>query len=311
MLKLHRDELIHSFIYRTQVINGITDFSNIITKKGGWSSFPKIHKGTLHLYNSIDEQKLLYALRCIDLARITRDLFSDPFSYRKDIKKFLRLDFNSIRTKMRTISIKYCLNCIKNDLKEYGYGVMRLSWEGGRICPIHNSKILVAIAMSRTEAIKALHYILRGMHPYKYEAVSYMTRKFHMIGEYGHQKTCEYIAPCLENDFEKFIEEHWQDFHYILFNKYYSSPEYLKETHMMRDIYQLAKALKYERFINFWRDTSEIKRVYTGVINSESLTEDISKSINGNCQNCKFTNCFENPFSIQNYDELYKELGFY
>lgn len=294
MLNIQKDESIHSFIYRTHVVNGVSDFSNIITAKGGWASFPKILKNTLHLYEPIDDSIILHLLRDIGLAKITDKTFDDPVEYRSDLEKFFGQYQGNRRIKQGTLPITYCLECIKSQIQEFGYGVFNVTWPSNSFCPIHKTDLYTVKPTNRNEAIEALGYIYRGVHPKTYEKPRYRSEYFHDFREYKHEKKCDYIAPCLKGEFQEFIKANWKNFPKGLLDKNYSTESYLTQPFMMNQIYQSAKNNKYKKFMDFWNNFAEIKYINTGFVNRKTITEEIYKSTKLDCQNCKHLRCFSN-----------------
>ena len=273
MLKAQKDESIHNMIYRTHVINGIFDFSNIITTKGSWSSFPKVLQDTLHLYKPIDDFKLLHLLRDIGLARITNKIFENPLEYREDLQKFLGQYNDKYGSKQGTTPIRYCLPCIKDYIKKFGYSFINVTWSRNSLCPTHETDLHIAEVTNRREAIDALNCIVRGVHPKAYKKPSYRSDYFHDFREYYHVKSCEYIAPCLDDELKEFIIANWKSFPRDLIDKNYSSESYLTQPYMMTKIYESAKNSKYKQFTHFWNNFAEIKYIDSGVINRKAITE--------------------------------------
>ena len=294
MLKIQKDESIHSLIYRTHVINGVFDFSNIITSNGGWASFPKILKGTLQFYDPVDDLKFLNLLRDIGLAGITDKTFNDPMAYREDLEKFFGRYEGKRRIKQGTLPLTYCLSCIKNHIKIFGFGLIKVTWSRNSFCPIHKTDLHIARVKSRNGAVEALHCIFRGVHPKTYEGPSYRSDYFHDFRKYYHEKSCDYIAPCLADELKEFISENWKTFPKNLLDKNYSSESYLTQHYMMEKIYNAAKNSKYQGFVNFWNNFAEIKHLDSGVVNRRAISEKTYKSTKVNCHNCKHTNCFSN-----------------
>jgi hypothetical protein len=294
LLETQEDESIHSLIYRTHVINGFFDFSNIITAKGGWASFPTILKDTLYLYNPIDDLKFLHLLRDIGLTKITNKTFNDPVAYRVDLEKFFGIYQGTRRINRMSLPIKYCLICIENHIKIHGYGVIKVTWICNTFCPIHKTDLHIVRAINRKEAIEGLSHILRGIHPKKYDPPSYRSDDFSDFREDYHQKDCDYIAPCLANKLKEFILANWRTFPQNLLDRNYSSERYLTEHYMMGQIYNAVKDREYQDFIGFWNDFAEIKYIDTGVVNRKAITEKVHKNTKVSCHNCKHTNCFSN-----------------
>lgn len=188
MLKIQKDESIHSFIYRSHVVNGVSDFSNIITQSGDWASFPKILKNTLHLYQPIDDSKFLYLLRDIGLAPISDNVFDSPVTYRTHLLEFFGQGDGKTKVSKRATPIRYCLHCIKEHIQKFGYGVIDVTWARNFFCPTHESALHKVKAKNRKEAIEAVSCILRGVHPTKYEKPSSRTDYFSDSRKYYHEK---------------------------------------------------------------------------------------------------------------------------
>jgi hypothetical protein len=302
VLKVYKDESIHSVIYRTHILNGVSDYSNIITAKGGWASFPLILKNTLHLYEPIDDFMFLHLLRDIGLAKITSRTFENPMEYRYDLDRFFGQNQRSRKVKRRTLPINYCLKCIKKDIKKFGHGFIKVTWKNNSYCFIHKTYLNTAIVKNRKEAVDALSFILRGTHPNKYGTPSYRSKYFHDHKDY-HKKTCDYIAPCLKDEFKKFISSNWKSFPKELLGKNYSSDKYLKEPYMMEGIYSASKMYKYAKFDTFWKENATSKTLYGGVINRKKIEQKIFKYSKSDCQRCSYYNCAANlviiaPFTL-------------
>lgn len=294
MLEIQKDESIHSYIYRAHKINGVSDFSNIISSNGDFTAFPTILKNTIHLYEPIEDARFLHLLRDIGLAGITRKAFENPAAYRRDLKKFFGIINDNRRGKNYCSSITYCRKCITKHIQDYGYGIINIKWYHNSICPIHKTDLYIAKTKSRNEAIKALDCIYRGVHPDAYEKPRYKSEYRHETREYKHKKNCDYIAPCLTDELEIFISDNLKQLSVDLLGKNYKSINYINKSYMINILYESAKSSNYIPFMDFLSDFSEIKHLYTGVVNRKSITEYIFKSSKAKCENCKYLNCFSN-----------------
>ncbi|WP_406610086.1 hypothetical protein [Agarivorans sp. JK6] len=293
MLDVQKDEFIHSYIYRTHVLNGISDLSNIITSKGEWSSFPKLLKGTMHLYQPIDDSLYLHLLRDINRAEKTDKIFNNPVAYRFELECFFGKRNGKVR-RQRNLPIKYCLECIQRHIKNCGYGIIIVTWFDNSFCPIHKTNLYIAKPKNRNEAIQALNCIYRGIHPEAYEKLSRRSEHFHDLREYSHKNTCDYIAPCLSEELYTFISENFKDFSVGMLGPRHRFINSLSKNNMMIMIYEAVKNSNYKPFKIFWNSFSEIKRIDAGVINRKSITEEMFKNSMVDCQNCKHLSCFSN-----------------
>ena len=303
MLRIQEDESIHSLIYRTHVINGVSDFSNIIVSSGGWASFPKILKGTLQFYEPVDDLKFLNLLRDFGLAKITNKMFEDPLAYREDLERFFGCYEGARKIKQKSSQIKYCLKCIQEHIKEFGYGIIKITWSENYFCPIHETDLYILKTSNRRESLEALSDILRGIHSNKYKKLSDTSECFQDYKDYRdyrdyrdcrHEKKIDNLAPCLRDVLKKYISMNWKSFPQGTLDKNYSSENQVTRPFMMEKIYNRLQESNYADFHHFWSEHAEVKNVHTGVINRSSIKEIIIKNFKANCQNCKYLRCISN-----------------
>jgi len=301
LLRVLEDESIHSLIYRTHVINGISDFSNIITIKGGWASFPKILKDTLQFYDPVDDLKFLNLLRDFGLAKITVKMFKEPLAYREDLEKFFGCSKSNKRIKQKSKQIKYCLKCIQEHIRDFGYGIIKLTWGSNDQCFEHSIPLYYISESNRKDAILALEAIYRGEQPKNYAITKYISDYFYDPREYYHSSDIDYIAPCLEQEFKVFIQNKRFEFSEkvsetvgISVNGQYTSESYLKQPYMMQKIYNALKITNEQVFNVFWKKHVESQRVFAGVINKRSIKEKLFKEKSANCQRCSHYSCGAN-----------------
>lgn len=305
MLNIQTDESIHSFIYRTHIINGVANFSNIITASGYWKSFPKILNKTLHLYQPIDDLKFLNLLRDIGLAPIMEEVFRDPFKYHEHLLDFFGQSKYSIRVNTRTSPIRYCLHCIENQIQKLGFGFINVNWAINTFCPTHQVDLHEVAVKKREEAVVALACILRGDHPKNFEQPKYKKDYFENRRERYHKKKCDYVAPCLADELKLFISENYHQLSIDLLGENHSFVRYLTTDHMITKIYLSAKKGRYKLFQNFWTNFAECKLVHSGVVSRNAVTEKIYKSKRTDCQDCEHVRCFSNVAT--NYLKLEKD----
>lgn len=294
LLNIQKDESIHSFIYRTHVVNGVSDFSNIIATSGYWKAFPKILNKTLHLYQPIDDFKFLNLLRDIDLAPISEKIFGDPFRYHEHLLDFFGQCKYHIRVNTRTSPIRYCLHCIENQIQKLGFGFINVNWTINTFCPTHQVNLHEVTVKNREGTVIALACILRGKHPRNFEQPKYKKKYFEDRRERFRKKKCDYVAPCLADELKILISENIHQLPIDLLGQKHRSISYLTTDHMMTEIYLSAQRSHYKQFQNFWTNFAELKVVSSGVVSRNSVTEEIYKNKKANCLDCKHTSCFSN-----------------
>ena len=294
MLKIHKNESIHSYVYRTHVVNGVSSFSNIITSKGLWVAFPKILKGSLHLYKPVDDLKFLNLLRDFGLAYKTNDIFTNPASYRDELERFFGINKRKMGTRQRAFPITYCLECIKNYIQDIGHGIINIDWYQNSYCSIHNMKLHVAKVNNREQAVAALNFILKGKHPEAYESLTCKAGYILDPRKAPQKHVYDYFLPCLVDDFENWITQNFKVFSKELLGAQYSSVRFVTQPHMMKKIYYSAKEKEHQGFTGFFNQSSKVKYLESGAINRRAITEKAYKSKTSECHNCEYTSCFAN-----------------
>jgi hypothetical protein len=293
LLKVQEDESIHSLIYRTHVINGLSDFSNIISTQGHWHGSPHILKDTLQFYDPIDDSLFLKLLRDFGLGEVEREVFKNPFSYVEDLEKFFGCYKGVNKTKKPTSIIAYCLECIRESIVLYGFGFFHITWHANSHCFKHKTILSRISFSSRTESIKNIATILRGEHPEKYSTPTYSSFSFHDWRDYRKAKIINFYAPCLVDKFQQFILNKRKKSKTIL-GMNYSSEYHVTNRYVMVHIYNYLKKNQPKLFKNYWNRYVKEIEVNTGVFNQRKIKEDLYKFANSDCSMCRVYDCNAN-----------------
>jgi hypothetical protein len=305
LLKIQKDESIHSFIYRTHIINGISNFSNILSIEGNWLSFPSLLKGTLQYYQPVDDLKFLNLLRYIGLAKVTDEVFQDPLDYQDDLKRFFGCYKGDNKTRQKPKNIKYCLRCIQEDIVSYGHGMFKVGWWRNPQCNVHQTPLNSIYVSTRGEAIMALKAIYRGENLKNHSVESQVREYFYDPKVYYYNNKIEYIAPCLQNEFKLFIQNKrlmfskgTSDLLGSLASDKNTSKYYLMQPYVMEKFYNTLKNNNESLFIKFWNIHVKSKIIYTGIITKKSIKEKIFMDKNANCHDCIYHHCGANSSKI-------------
>jgi len=312
MLTLQDDESIHSLIFRTHKINGISDFSNIINAKGIWNYLPRIIKDTLNFYEPIDEAVILNLLREIKLAAPTTRMFNNPTNYRVDLQYFFNT--GGVRTSRTNHyeGVNYCLPCMQEQIKTLGFAYFKNIWCRIEFCHSHNIPLTYIPKKSRSNTLPNLDIILRGLHPTEYFKyrwnVQHDTKYDVIIPEY-HDTKYDVIIP--EYYIAKCLAEKLGD--YILTNKHLVSEatelymsklisnkfnfDRLTKVNIVRDyiLENICISLQ-KKQPHFLLDFHSLFSVdmprYGGVINNKQLKEPCYKLADLECSACTQPYCF-------------------
>jgi hypothetical protein len=285
LLQIQEDELIHSFIYRTHKINGISKLSNIVSASGQWQNSPGILPSTIDLYYPIDEQKILKMLQDIEFIKTPKRLFEFPFNYRIVFRDFFNgTRLNGENSKEQSQEITFCQYCIQEQLKNIGFAYFKSSWYGKSYCKLHASTLLTLKRASRHVAINTLENILRGNIPENAVSVSTFSRKENDGKEHHDNKKQKNYAYCFINELNKLSP--WKSDSLGGCSIISSSNLTLLEDNYMY-LNNIHKKTLTKRLL---KKSLEID-VYLGVFDRKSLSEKVTKLKSADCQRCKIYNC--------------------
>lgn len=161
------DESLHSFLLRIiwnydPTIKPI----GVIKKSGGFVYSPFCHKNIEHLFRSYPDHVLL---EIIDINETingeNNSIFDCPANYTYRIKDTFFPNKNKNEKRLIYKDIKYCLACINESIKSFGYGYFRSFWEIDNKCLIHHSPLKKIPIINITKTIKSIKMIMKGIEP--------------------------------------------------------------------------------------------------------------------------------------------------
>ncbi len=158
------DESLHSFLVRNQLIHMHKfDPKGVIAKNGRWRVSPFAHHEATHVFEKYDDLFLLETID-VDIQLSSRDhrFFDAPDSYCLSIQRTFFEGRHSCPPSGEMMSIAYCPRCMKEMIKEIGFGYFRKSWRSGHICRIHGTALHTINSESYETSIKAVRKLLAG-----------------------------------------------------------------------------------------------------------------------------------------------------
>lgn len=306
MLKIGQDESIHSLIYRTHIVNGDSNFSNIITLNGRWTSFPNILKGTLHYYEPVNDSFFLRLLRELGQVAKSDQLFKYPTQDQAYLKRFFSLYSGLSKAKDHSSTINYCIECVREHIKNFGYAVLKVTWLTNTFCNEHNTSLFQIPESNRAGSVKALKSVYLGIHPKNYCTPKYVNKVSTDFRQQYIGTDTKYVAPCLNDEFKTFILKTRYDLPVEISKKagvklshYRTSDNSLIRIFIMEKIYYALKNTQNQLFKEFWSKYAVTKKVNTGVISKKSLVETIIISKKSDCQRCEYLDCSANLLIIK------------
>lgn len=292
------DESIQSLIYRTHVLNGINDFSNIIDIKGLWISFPRIKIGTLDLYTKLGEKSVLSMLQRQGVAPYKGHRFDDPAPYRSSLALFYRK--NTEVRRFNKYTIKFCNQCIQDSLFKHGFGYLKFEWIKSGFCQKHDTALQIIPQQSRVESLRCLNMVFRGELPLECKEFA-SSKNMNSFAQSNRSHKKLHFASCLQDDFSFFIKEErhsiGEDIDEMLrfsLSKGVISDSYFSQPYVTKYIFNALKDSKSAALKKFLEKYAELKIMQTGVLSSSSIFEKVLKSNREDCALCKHTSCVSN-----------------
>ncbi len=291
MLKPFEDELIHSFIYRTHFVNGVGQFKGIVNLSGRWRGLPVIYKKTRPYYRDLVEEWVLRSLRRLGVAEEQRNLFrGSPFGYRRDLQVCLNVD--GVRTRnYPTRSIRFCHRCIDVHLCRYGVGYMEASWFSGEYCLKHEEPLSQLVETSHSNSLASLRKIFQGIRTE--ESVRVRQSTYLVPVDFCFSNPIKF-ADCAVKEFEEFVLKYGHTFPKMVgwaIRTNLTTPMSLvnlSKPYFKKRIFDTLMRIEFRPFQDFLGVCLENIEVNAGVLDSESITENVLKSRKADCSNCTY-----------------------
>lgn len=311
---MFKGELLHSFIFRKQLVYGGSEFSNLIGIRGKWHYWPVIIPGTDYYYSNYSERYLLTLLRSNNFALLEEGIFSNPKSYLEDMKKVFFPDEGNHKKscigEQGYHDIVFCDSCIHDSVKKNGVGYLKFTWLTETHCNIHNTQLLRITPTTRGKTIQLLIHVLKGKvpegsEPYKlptltrpYYYNSHSRRSY--FNSFLEKKAPLTMAKCLAASFHQWVRNNGHFFDETVSRKllFKKKKDFLIALQSRSggigsiDEGQLAclffslNELHHEKLADFLSNSAKEVEVWFGVKSGRSLSETIFKSDNCDCHKC-------------------------
>lgn len=308
------DETLHSFIFRVCLINGEEQFSDVTNNNVQWLKTLQINARTMKYFADYSDRDFLILTRNSWQAVKNTKMFGNPVEYMSQINILLRKQ-PIIRRGTHTYPLRYCIDCIRESIKELGFGYFKSSWhyDFANYCYIHHKTLTHFNKISKMHNHETLKAILRGEHPAgSYSLNQYNTQNIekNVLTLADGLKPNElpsnnegvmFIAECLKEEIKSFIRTCPFELPKMAlisdsFNKTPIIKPY-KEHYIFQD-YVLAKIIrclfneKFEPFISFWQKNASKKIVYCGVVKPTDIYEFLFiHQSTDKCNGCEHFSC--------------------
>jgi len=280
-----KDEALQSWIYRNLYSYGHADFSSVIGKNGLWHKKPFFPKEINVSHRRIPDKELIEFLRLSGVCQSETDTFNNPVKYIDEVNIIFPADSRPQGGNGK-ISIGYCSSCIKESIKNLGFGYFKADWLYGKRCEIHNSALEVIISNSRAKTINQLRFVLEGSHNVSgincNKTVKFLSEEKSVIPNF-------YIMPCILNEFfnsaSSINSSYFSGLHYLDFYERSGRKKVFVKNEIQYHFTMYQKMYGKE-FLNFLEERATFLDYKYGYNQKDSLVVKLMKSKKINCSKC-------------------------
>ncbi|NRF27455.1 hypothetical protein HRJ45_16985 [Vibrio coralliilyticus] len=270
-----RGELLNGFIFRVLIRIGYDDFTTLVTKGGGGMT-PSVPYLTARSFSEFNTDDLIELFEENIPYKSGNDIFISNFLHllcsKVENSEQPSLLFRDVffpakkrRYAGKRFDIRFCSDCINNQIKNHGFAYFKHEWRNLSTCQIH-SKPLLAVdkSLSSTAVVKALKGIMRGKVPKDVYELPYSKQKI-TIDMSNSLK----IAPCLKDSLLKYFltsrkyyptgYTELADYGFLTDQerKLFTQWQFRKELNArFEEVYQMAMEQNYREVIDFINKTS-------------------------------------------------------
>lgn len=161
------NESAQSFIFRVLLINGETSFRGLFNNTGKWLRQPFVQSSCTYLFEHFDHEHLLELLFRSDIIEEPEGVFSDPFANYEVLSDVFFKGYpysNHVHTG-NAVEVRYCPECIKQDLHDVGFGYFHASWLFSNYCGHHHQALFYIVADTLASTRGSLETVINGKHP--------------------------------------------------------------------------------------------------------------------------------------------------
>jgi uncharacterized protein (UPF0248 family) len=313
LLNIQKDELIHSFIFRMHIINGVTSFDNIISKDGRWTCHPRVKAEAVKILESSYEIDIYKSLCSINLSRNETNPLQNAKNNYGYLRYFYALERKTYIPTHRCLKIRLCEECIKEAIIERGFGYFLSDWYRANYCTKHHIALTEIELNDRAGAVRLISSVLSGD---KINSSSQALAKINLRVEHiksvsrnqtiGTRKPIIFIAPCSVKIMLRFVLKQ----RIAAMNGELTSGQaenIRKNIEAKTRIKGIVEGRLFHFLINHdfrgfkrhWEKSTEHTQVDYGIFTKEKLVETIIKDKKSACEYCDLE-CDYAPFVSTN-----------
>lgn len=134
---IFQDESFYSFLFRTQLVYGYLDFSNIFRANGMVRTTITVKEELLPVYRRINK-KSLYLM--INRSKREKISLQHPYTHLDELNTFLHQGV-VVLTDSIFFDVRFCKECLEECYNLYGIGYLKKEWEHNLYCDRHKKTL--------------------------------------------------------------------------------------------------------------------------------------------------------------------------
>lgn len=283
-----KDESVQSWIFRSIIVSGGSDFSSVIGSNGMWRDKPYFPTTCKVESAYFKDQELLEFVRNSGLVRKTAGRFDDPVDYLHKLKEIFS-GYSVFNKSKGEISIGYCSRCISDSIFEYGFGYLKSCWLYENKCQYHNEELKFIGASSRRLSVSSLKDVLSA----KDINLKMKLSDVQLLDFFDATSMPEFhVMPCLLYDFYRWATRPGLsprlDLSLFLSAGFYYSGGRRKPVpdEFLHHKYEMFETKYPQEFESFFSNRAEVIEYRFGFNQVGSLTERLAKTKGKNCSKC-------------------------
>lgn len=300
MLNIQKDELIHSFIFRMHIINGVKLFDNIISKDGRWTCHPRVRADSVNILESAYEIDIYNSLCSIKLSRTEKNSMQSAKTNYGYLRYFYALERKTYIPIHRCLKIRMCEECIKESIIKCGFGYFLSDWYSANYCTKHRIALIKIEPNDRADAVRLISSALSGD---KINSPNQAPAKINLRVEHvksvsrnqatGTRKPITFIAPCAVKIMLRFVLK--QGVAAMNGELTFGQMENIKNNIDAKTrikgivegpLFHFLQNNDFRGFKNHWKKSTEYAQVDFGVFTKGKLVETIIKDRDKSCKQC-------------------------
>lgn len=297
---IFQDESFFSFLFRTQLIYGCLDFSNIFRMNGMVRTTIIAKEELLPVYRRINE-KILYSM--INRSQREKISLEQPYSHLDEINRFLQQGV-AVLNGSEFFFVRFCKECLDESYKLYGVGYFKKEWELNLYCSRHKRTLSEMTGRVAKHSVDIMTRLILGGTLHDGEFIAHLPLKAELQkirGRVTRPFSQLYIKPCALLLISKWIDEKKHALSLMLpggegnidraflLKKMSDNPE-----EFIIKLYNERNNPNLKEFGVFLSQTTKNVTEKYGIFSDDEFRFKVMKSKNINCLNCSSDKLSEN-----------------